>query len=43
MRPFADSPADIQVFGDAGLNAGIGTLLRPIATPLTLGGFDADV
>jgi hypothetical protein len=43
MRPFADSPADIQVFGDAGVNAGIGTLLRPIATPLTLGGFDADV
>ncbi|MBF8300079.1 MAG: hypothetical protein HW394_449 [Acidobacteria bacterium] len=42
MRPFADSPADVQVFG-AALNAGIGTLLRPIATPLTLGGFDADV
>jgi len=31
------------VFGGAGLNAGIGTLLRPIATPLTLGGFDAGV
>ena len=43
MRPFADSPADIQVFGDAALSAGIGTLLRPIATPLTLGGFDAGV
>ena len=43
MRPFADSPADVQVFGDATLNAGIGTLLRPIATPLTLGGFDASV
>ena len=43
MRPFADSPADIQVFGDPGLNAAIGTLLRPIATPLTLGGFDASV
>jgi hypothetical protein len=43
MRPFADSPADVQVFGAAGLNAGIGTLLRPIATPLSLGGFDADV
>jgi hypothetical protein len=41
MRPFADSPADVQVFGDAGVNAGIGTMLRPIATPLTLGGFDA--
>ena len=43
MRPFADSPADVRVFGDAALNAGIGTLLRPIATPLTLGGFDAGV
>jgi hypothetical protein len=42
-RPFADSPADIQVFGDTGVNAGIGTLLRPIATPLTLGGFESTV
>jgi hypothetical protein len=41
MRPFADSPHDVQVFGDPGVNAGIGTMLRPIATPLTLGGFDA--
>jgi hypothetical protein len=41
MRPFADSPADVQVLGDRGLNAGIGTMLRPIATPLTLGGFDS--
>ena len=41
MRPFADSPSDVQVFGNTGLNAGIGTMLRPIATPLTLGGFDA--
>src|SRR5688500_720208 len=41
MRPFADNPADVQVFGDPGVNAGIGTMLRPIATPLTLGGFDA--
>ena len=43
VRPFAESPADVQVFGGAGLNAGIGTLLRPIATPLTLGGFDSTV
>ena len=43
MRPFAESPADLQVFGDASVSAGIGTLLRPIATPLTLGGFDAGV
>jgi hypothetical protein len=41
VRPFAESPADLQVFGD--VNAGIGTLLRPIATPLTLGGFDTSV
>ncbi len=43
MRPFADSPSDVQVFGNGAVNAGIGTLLRPIATPLSLGGFDADV
>jgi SpoIVB peptidase S55 len=42
-RPFADSPGDVQVFGGTGVNPGIGTLLRPIATPLTLGGFDASV
>ena len=42
-RPFADSAADVQVFGGTGLNPGIGTLLRPIATPLTLGGFDPGV
>ena len=41
IRPFADSPSDVQVFGDASVNAGIGTLLRPIATPLSFGGFDA--
>jgi hypothetical protein len=41
IRPFADSPSDLQVLGD--VNAGIGTMLRPIATPLTLGGFDASV
>jgi len=43
VRPFADSPNDVQVFGDGSVNAGIGTLLRPIATPLTLGGFDSAV
>ena len=40
-RPFAQSPADVQVLGD--VSAGLGTLLRPIATPLTLGGFDPSV
>jgi hypothetical protein len=43
MRPFADSPSDVQVFGDSSLNAGMGTLLRPIATPLTMSGFDPEV
>jgi SpoIVB peptidase S55 len=45
MRPFADSPSDVQVLrGDASLvNAGMGTMLRPIATPLTLGGFEPGV
>lgn len=42
IQPFAASPADVQVIG-GNLNAGIGTLLRPIATPLTLGGFDPSV
>jgi hypothetical protein len=43
IRPFADSPSDVQVFGDGSVNAGIGTLLRPIATPLSFGGFDSGV
>lgn len=43
LRPFADSPADVQVVGGTGISAGIGTLLRPIATPITLGGFDGTI
>jgi hypothetical protein len=43
IRPFADSPSDVQVFGDRSVNAGIGTMLRPIATPLSFGGFDPSV
>ncbi len=43
VRPFADSPNDIRVLGDGSVNPGIGTMLRPIATPLTFGGFDASV
>lgn len=42
VRPFAESPNDVQVFG-SGLDASVGTMLRPIATPLTIGGFDASV
>jgi hypothetical protein len=40
-RTFAHSPSDVQVFGN--VSANLGTLLRPIATPLTLGGFDPSV
>jgi hypothetical protein len=42
VGPFAESPNDVQVFGN-GLDASVGTMLRPIATPLTIGGFDASV
>lgn len=49
MRPFADSPNDIEVLssavfgGSRAVNAGMGTLLRPIATPISLGGFEPGV
>ena len=47
VRPFAESPSDVQVLGNvslgSGLGAGIATMLRPIATPITLSGFDAGV
>ena len=43
VRPFADSPNDIRVLSDGAVNPGIGTLLRPIATPLSFGGFEASV
>ena len=43
VRPFADSPSDVQVFGDPSVNPGIGAMLRPIATPLAIGGFDSTV
>jgi len=42
-RPFADSPNDVQLLSGASVGPGIGTLLRPIATPITLGGFDTTV
>jgi len=41
-RPFADRPADVQIFG-AGVSSQVATMLRPIATPLNLGGFSPDV
>jgi hypothetical protein len=39
-RPFASSPSDVVVLGGASLGTGVATLLRPIATPLSFGGFD---
>ncbi len=39
-RPFAESPADVSVIGGGAVNAGIATLLRPIATPINFSGFD---
>jgi SpoIVB peptidase S55 len=41
-RPFADRPGDVQILG-AGVNGQVATMLRPIATPLSLGGFSPDV
>jgi hypothetical protein len=43
IRPFAESPSDVRFFGEHGFNSGIGTMLRPIAVPLTLGGFDSTI
>src|SRR3954453_18058564 len=42
-RPFADRPDDTQLIGVssvAGLGGEIGTMLRPIATPLVMSGFE---
>src|SRR5258705_7041899 len=37
LRPFAESPNDVQVLGN-GLDASVGTMLPPNATPRTIGG-----
>jgi hypothetical protein len=46
-RPFADRPDEAQLFGAssvAGVSAGeLGTMLRPIATPLIMSGFEPSV
>jgi hypothetical protein len=36
LEPFADSPSDVRA---AGVSAGMGPLLRPIATPISMSGF----
>jgi len=44
-RPFADRPADAQLVGAAsvgGFGREVATMLRPIATPLVMGGFEPD-
>jgi hypothetical protein len=43
VRPFADSPSDVQVLTGSSVAPGIGALLRPISTPITMGGFDPAV
>jgi hypothetical protein len=41
VAPFASRPADVQVIGSSDLTAAqMGPMLRPIATPLLLGGFE---
>src|SRR5689334_4687037 len=46
-RPFADRPGDAALVGANAINgvsgSEIGTLLRPIATPLMMSGFEASV
>jgi hypothetical protein len=46
-RPFADRPEDAQFFGDSAAAGAtghaIGTLLRPIATPLMISGFEPEL
>jgi hypothetical protein len=41
-RPFAERSGDVQIFGD-GVSGQVATMLRPIATPLNLGGFSPEV
>jgi hypothetical protein len=41
-RPFADRAGDVEIFG-AGVSGHVATMLRPIATPLNLGGFSTEV
>jgi hypothetical protein len=42
-RPFAERPGDIDALGLSTADAGrIGALLKPIATPIVMGGFEAE-
>ncbi len=43
MAPFARRPADVQSLGiPASIGGQIGSMLRPISTPLLMGGFEAE-
>jgi hypothetical protein len=43
LAPFSARPADVQSIGfPAAAGAQLGAMLRPIATPLTMSGFDAE-
>lgn len=45
-RPFAERATDVQLLGGAELGplaSQVGTMLRPIATPLSLGGFSTEM
>jgi SpoIVB peptidase S55 len=41
-RPFADRSGDVQIFGE-GVSGQVATMLRPIATPLNMGGFSPEI
>jgi len=44
LAPFAARPADVQTLGiPAAAGAQLGAMMRPIATPLLMGGFDPDI
>ena len=44
LAPFAARPADVQTIGiPAAAGAQLGAMMRPIATPLLMGGFEPDI
>ena len=44
LTPFASRPADVQTIGmPAAAGAQLGAMMRPISTPLLMGGFEPDI
>jgi len=44
LTPFAGRPADVQAIGiPAAAGAQLGSMMRPIATPLVMGGFEPEI